>query len=188
MSIEDGRRADARENRRRLIEAAREAFAAGETVPLEAVAAQAGVGIGTLYRHFPNREALVAAVYRDQIDDLDAGATALMAGHPPVEALRRWMDLFAEWATAKRGMVQTLASMRASGALDFDASRREIEAILARLLAAGVDGGELRADADAADLRALLAGVLAASRDRDQTGRLFDFVVGALATGPAATA
>jgi AcrR family transcriptional regulator len=179
-------RADARQNRDRLIKAAREAFASGESVALEAIAESAGVGIGTLYRHFPKREALVEAVYRDQIEDLRAGARSLLASRAPADALRAWMDLFGDWAAAKRGMVQTLATMRSSGALDFGASRREIEAIIATLLAAGAAGGELRADIDPADLRSLLAGILAAASDREQAARLFDLAVGALRTGAAA--
>lgn len=186
-------RADARENRQRLIAAAREAFAGGDAVPLEAIAQRAGVGIGTLYRHFPQREALVEAVYRDQIEDLRAGADALLASRAPADALRAWMDLFAEWAAAKRGMVQTLAAMRSSGALDFDASRRQIEAIIATLLSAGLATGELRADLNPADLRSLLAGILAAAADPEQAGRLFDLTIDALrvdaspATTPKAT-
>ena len=176
----NARRSDARENRQRLIAAAREAFAGGENVPLEDIATRAGVGIGTLYRHFPKREALVEAVYRDQIDDLRAGAEALLGGHPPIEALRRWMDLFAEWAAAKRGMVETLAAMRRSGALDFDASRREIEAILARLLDAGREAGEMRAGVDPADLRSLIAGAMAVAEDDPQKQRLLALVLDAV--------
>ena len=182
MSIDGGarQRADARENRRRLIETAREAFASGENVPLEVIAARAGVGIGTLYRHFPKREALVGAVYCDQIDDLAAGAKELLASHPPVEALRLWMDLFAEWAAAKRGMVATLAAMRRSGELDFDASRREIEGILASLLGAGGEARQLRSDVDPADLRSLLAGAMAVAENGAQIGRFFDLILDAV--------
>lgn len=180
MTTQDGRRADARENHRRLIEAAREAFAEGGNVALETIAARAGVGIGTLYRHFPKREALVEAVYREQIDDLNAGADALLANHSPVEALRLWMDLFARWAAEKRGMVEALAAMRRSGLLDFAASRREIEAVLAKLLDAGREAGELRGDVDPGDLRSLLAGAMAVADDRAQAGRLFALIIDAV--------
>lgn len=84
----------------------------------------AGLGIGTLYRHLPCREALVEAVYRDQIEELRAGAAALLANRPPIAGLRAWMDLFADWVDKKRGMVATLATMRGDGTLDLDASRR----------------------------------------------------------------
>jgi len=170
-------RADARENRQRLIAAARTAFAGGEQVSLEAIARAAGVGIGTLYRHFPHREALVAAVYFDQVEELRAGAAELLAGHPPAVALRAWMDLFADWADAKRGMVSTLAAMRSSGALDLDANRQAVSDILAGLLTAGAEAGELRADVDPADVRSLLSGILAAATDRKQARRLFDLTM-----------
>ena len=170
-------RADAQQNRDRLIAAAREAFAAPGTASLEAIAEAAGVGIGTLYRHFPQREALVEAVYRDQIAELSAGADRLLAGGSAPDALRAWMDLFAAWADAKRGMIDALAAMRRSGALDL---RGEIEGILGRLLAAGAKEGSLRADIDAVDLRSLLAGILAAAADAAQRERLFDFALSGL--------
>ena len=180
MPSETRLRSDARENRDRLLKAARAAFAVGDQVSLEAVARDAGVGIATLYRNFPNREALVEAVYRDQVEDLRAGAADLLEKREPVDALRTWMGLFAEWADAKRGMVQTLAAMRSTGSVDFDASRREIEAIIDSMLAAGIRSGELRADVSAADVRSLLAGILAAANDPDQSARLFDFAIDGL--------
>lgn len=182
MDPDQGKRADARENRRRLIAAAREAFASPEHVTLESIAARAGVGIGTLYRHFPQREALVEAVYHDQIAELRHGADTLLGTQPPQVALRLWMDLFADWATAKRGMVETLAAMRKSGALDFDASKHEIEQVLATLLAAGAHAGVIRNDVSAADLRSLLAGTLAVTEDADERRRLLDLIFDAIAT------
>jgi AcrR family transcriptional regulator len=173
-------RADARENRARLIHAARQAFAGDDDVSLESIARAAGVGIGTLYRHFPQREALVEAVYRDQIEDLRVGAAELLAGRSPAAALRAWMELFADWADAKRGMVETLAAMRGSGAVDLAASRREIEDIIATMLDAGARGGELRADVEAADVRSMLAGAMAAATDRAQVARLFDLALDGL--------
>lgn len=127
--------------------------------------------------------ALVAAVCHDQIDHLRAAADALLSTHAPVDARRMWMGLFAEWATAKRGMVKTLAAMRRSSALDVDASRREIEGILVNLLAAERDARQLRADVDPADVRSLRAGAMAAAEDLTQTGRLFDLVLNAINTG-----
>jgi AcrR family transcriptional regulator len=177
------RRADARDNRERLIAAARAAFASAEHPSLEAIAKAAGVGIGTLYRHFPQREALVEAVYREQVADLRTGAEALLAVKPPAQALRAWMDLFADWADAKRGMVRTLAAMRSDATLDVGASRREIETTIGLILDAGAAAGDLRADADPADLRSLLSGILATAADRAQAGRLFDFALDALRPG-----
>src|SRR5260370_12394904 len=86
-------RADAQRNRDKLLAAATEAFAAeGEDAALETVAARAGVGIGTLYRHFPNRDALVVAAYQHEVDALSAAAAELLAAQPSDEALRAWTD------------------------------------------------------------------------------------------------
>src|ERR1700684_3038354 len=86
-------RADARENRAKLLRAAGERFAVeGSDVPLEAIARSADVGIGTLYRHFPTREALIEAVYRNEVDHLCASPAALLAELPPDEALAQWME------------------------------------------------------------------------------------------------
>src|SRR6266700_1610357 len=95
-------RADARRNRERLLHAALRAFSSGGEVTLEAIARQAGVGIGTLYRHFPTREALVEAVYRGEVARLRDTAAALLASQPPEAALRAWMDSFASYVTAKQ--------------------------------------------------------------------------------------
>ena len=184
MSSVPARRSDARQNRERLISAARELFAGDDVVALEAIAERAGVGIGTLYRHFPKREALVEAVYRNQVEELRVAARALLETFSPAVALRAWMDLFARWAVVKRGMVQTIAAMRQSGQMDFDASRREIEAIIASLLEAGVAAGELRGDVDPADLRSMLAGTLTAAEGPEQAGRLFDLTMDALRRAP----
>lgn len=97
-------RADARRNRERLLASAAAAFAAADgPVSLEAIARDAGVGIGTLYRHFPNREALVEAVYSAELAEVAASAVELLDRHPPVIALRRWMDRYAAFVAAKRG-------------------------------------------------------------------------------------
>ncbi|WEG09752.1 helix-turn-helix domain containing protein [Microbacterium horticulturae] len=173
-------RADARENRAELIRAARGAFAAEERPSLEAIARAAGVGIGTLYRHFPRREALVEAVYRDQVEELRAGAARLLGEQTPAMALRAWMELFADWADAKRGMVDTLAAMRQEGVVDLDASRREIEDIIATMLDAGARAHDVRSDIGATDVRSLLAGILAAGTDRAQVSTLFDLALDGL--------
>src|ERR1700734_1630889 len=98
-------RGDAERNRARLLDAARAAFASGrEPVTLEQIARCAEVGIGTLYRHFPTREALVEALYRKELADLCASAARLLQTHPPEQALRAWMDGFADYMAAKREM------------------------------------------------------------------------------------
>src|SRR5258705_7895484 len=109
-------RADAQRNRIRLLEAAVRAFSQdGPDVTLEAVAKDAGVGIGTLYRHFPTREALVEAAYRNELARLCDAVADLLQTMPPDEALRTWMDRFVDYMTTKRGMADALRAVIASG-------------------------------------------------------------------------
>lgn len=111
-------RSDARRNRERLLHAAAAAFTAnGASASLESIARDAGVGIGTLYRHFPNREALVEAVYQAELAEVAAAAGQLLKRHPPKIALRRWMDRYASFVAAKRGMAESLQAIFASGAI-----------------------------------------------------------------------
>ena len=109
-------RADASRNRDRLLKVASRVFVSADAEPsMRAIAREAGVGIGTLYRHFPTRESLVEAVYRDQVAGLTAGARDLLAQLPPPAALRRWMDLFGNWIATKNGMLDTLLALIESG-------------------------------------------------------------------------
>ena len=118
MSDADARalRADAARNRDTLLAVATRVFATSETEPsMRAIAREAGVGIATLYRHFPTRESLVDAVYHDQVKRLTAGARELLGQLPPGTAMRRWMDLFGDWLATKHGMLGTLLAMIESG-------------------------------------------------------------------------
>src|SRR5688572_16482636 len=120
-------RADARRNRERLLAAAAELFGAVEgEVTLSAVAAKAGVGIGTLYRHFPTREALVEAVYRNEIDRLCEAAEMLLRQLPPEAALADWMDRYAAMVAAKRGMAEALTRVRDSDTGDLARAKARI--------------------------------------------------------------
>jgi AcrR family transcriptional regulator len=102
-------RADAQRNRVRLLETAKAAFAEkGSGASLDEIARTAGVGAGTLYRHFPNRDALVAAVYRNETEQLVVAATRLAEMHPPVMALREWLLLFVDYIATKHGMYEVL--------------------------------------------------------------------------------
>jgi AcrR family transcriptional regulator len=150
-------RADARRNRDRLIAAARDLFAeAGTDVSLDAVARRAGVGAGTLYRHFPTRDALVEAAYRSEVAELSAAADDLLATRPPDVALAEWMDRFVAYAAAKRGMRAALQSVVASGSDVFADARRQNLSTIATLLAAGAEAGTIRPDVEAEDvLRAM---------------------------------
>jgi AcrR family transcriptional regulator len=145
-------RADAQRNRDRLLAAAVELFsAAGEDVSLEAVAKRAGVGIGTLYRHFPTREALLEAAYRNEVCQLSEAADALLAAHPADEALALWLDRFVSYASAKRGMGTALRAMVSCSDLFSDARAMNLAAI-SRLLDAGVRAGTIRADVGPEDV------------------------------------
>jgi AcrR family transcriptional regulator len=175
--------AEARRNRRTLVAVATQAFASGERVPLETIARDAGVGIGTLYRHFPTREALVEAVYHDQVERLSSGAQELLSTHPPAEALRLWMDLFLGWAATKNGMIDTLRTVIASGDIGPGEMRDGLVIVVSTFLDAGAAAGDLRADVDPADVAATLAGVLAvagAPEQHDQAGRMFDLLLAGL--------
>jgi AcrR family transcriptional regulator len=151
-------RADAVRNRDRVLEAAKAVFSAGgPDASLEAVARRAGVGIGTLYRHFPTREALFEAVYRREVQQLSELAEQLKNEAAPVEALRRWLRSNVEFVATKKGMSAALAiAVQGSSELSahaFDRLTKAVGALLDRAVAAG----EIRSDISAEDvLRALI--------------------------------
>jgi AcrR family transcriptional regulator len=149
-------RADARRNREALLQAAAELFAEeGTDVSLEAVAARAGVGIGTLYRNFPNRDSLVEAAYRTEVAQLCDAASELLASRAPDVALAEWMDRFVTYAAAKRGMAGALKAVNAKTDL-YSQTRGQITGAIGGLLDAGVEAGSLRADVEPEDvLRAM---------------------------------
>lgn len=177
-------RADARRNRERLLEAARRAFASGaENVPLDAIARQAGVGIGTLYRHFPTREALAEAVYRTELGKVCDSAPALLAERTADNALRAWMDGFADYVTAKREMASALRAVIASGAVTSAQARAQLSAAVQTMLDAGTADRTLRGDVAAQDVVASMVGVFLACGQpgqREQAGRMLDLLVDGL--------
>src|SRR4051812_15643531 len=147
------KRADARRNREKLLAAAGELFASkGTDVSLDAVAKHAGLGIGTLYRHFPTRDALVEAAYRAEVSHLCEAAEALLQTNPPDVALERWMERFSAYAAAKKGMKGALNQVAAGGSEVFAETRVQIISALEQRLAGGVAGGALRADVPADDV------------------------------------
>jgi AcrR family transcriptional regulator len=176
-------RADAERNRARLLDAARAAFASGrEPVTLEQIARDSGVGIGTLYRHFPTREALVEALYRKELADLCASVDDLLATLPPDRALRAWMDRFADYVAAKREMADTLRVVFASGTVTVSHAREELAAASA-VLAAGADTRTLRDDVRPEDIVALIVGSFTATSlagGREQLERMFDLLMDAV--------
>lgn len=177
-------RADAKRNRERLLAAASAAFAAADgVVTLEAIARDAGVGIGTLYRHFPSREALIEAVYRAELAEVSASATELLASHRPAVALRRWMNRYAEFVAAKRGMAESLRAVFESGAVDHNDTRASIFGAVELLLEAGAADGSLRADVRAEDVVSSLLGIFLASGSAEQAQRMLDLLAAGVRAG-----
>lgn len=147
-------RSDATRNRERLIEAAKTVLAGGGPgASLEAVAREADVGIGTLYRHFPTREALFQAVYRREVEHLIELANALEVQSPPHDALRSWIHALVDLVETKRGLLGTLSLVPTEGskAMYAEISGRLQDAVR-RLVARAVDKGEIRPDITAEDL------------------------------------
>ena len=133
-----------------LLDAAVRAFANdGADVTLDAIAKSAGVGIGTLYRHFPTRDALVEAAYRQELAHLCEAVPGLLRSLPPDEATRTWMDRFIDYMTTKRYMAGALQAVIASGGDPYAQSRGRLIAAITALLDAGVNAGTLRSDVDA---------------------------------------
>ncbi|MFF5075447.1 TetR/AcrR family transcriptional regulator [Actinoplanes sp. NPDC000266] len=174
-------RADARRNRDRVLAAARVALADGEeSLAMVSVARDAGVGVGTLYRHFPTREALVEAVYAAELDDVTSSASALLDQLPPEAALRAWLDRYAAFLATKRGMMDTLRSSFAAGRIG-PHTRERVTAALRALLDSGARAGTLRGDVDPEDAASMLHGIfLTAGGDPQRTSRMLGLLADAL--------
>ncbi len=186
MSDVDARllRADAARNRGALLAAATRVFASADAEPsMREIAREAGVGIATLYRHFPTRESLVDAVYHGQVQRLTAGARELLEQLPPTEALRRWMDLFADWLATKHGMTDTLVTMIDSGAIAHAQTRTELLQTITTILDAGNAAGDIRTDVSAEDIAAGLIGIFTVAGkppQRAQATRLLNLLMDGL--------
>ncbi len=186
MPADGGRplRADAQRNRGRLLAVAVRAFSEeGPDVTLESIARDAGVGIGTLYRHFPTREALVEAAYRNELARLCDAAADLLRAVPPDEATRTWMDRFIDYMTTKRGMADALRAVIASGGDPFAQTRGRLLGAITALLGAGAAAGIIRGDVDPGDVLASLSGVSLAAGEpaqRDQARRMLDLLMDGL--------
>ncbi len=177
-------RADAQRNRERLLRVAVAEFAEhGQDVPLETIAARAGVGIGTLYRHFPNREALIVAAYQQEVDSLCASAPELIATMPADQALRTWAVRFTDYVATKRAMGDALRSAVASDASFFSETKQRISGALRLLLEAGAASGALRPDSDPDDVMRVMSAIWFLPDGpewRRDVGRMLDLVIDGL--------
>jgi AcrR family transcriptional regulator len=174
-------RADARRNREILLAAAAEVYAErGVEASLEEVARRAGVGIGTLYRHFPTRDELNEAVYRREVERLCGGVQELIDENPADVALAIWMRRFAGYVATKKGMAQALKSVLGADNELFSYSRRRINEAIDALVANAVAKQAIRDDVDAEDLLRAMSGICLATDTTDgtdRTERLVDLLV-----------
>ena len=166
-------RADAEQNRQVLLETAKAAFAEkGASVPLEEIARNAGVGIGTLYRHFPNREALLQEVYADESEKLAAAAERLIASEPPIEALREWLRLFVRYFATKQLVIEALgAKLQSSGA--------GIETAINTLARNAEKHGDIKLDVEPLDILRAVVGIAAYAKPgwEKNAYRMIDIVI-----------
>jgi AcrR family transcriptional regulator len=152
-------RADAQRNRERLIDVAKVAFAdAGPDVSLDEIARRASVGIGTLYRHFPTRDAIVEAVYRREVRQLAEAATRLLRSLPAGEALHQWMRLFVEYIATKKVIASALGSIVGGASELYASSGAQITEAMSLLVRRAAESGDIRPDVDPDDLLRALVG------------------------------
>jgi AcrR family transcriptional regulator len=184
-------RADARRNRDKLMVAASEAFAEhGIDTSLEDIARKAGVGIGTLYRHFPSRDALMEAVYRHQVEALCRQADELLATSTPVDALAVWMQQFVGYVATKRGMATALKAVVGKDSELFAYTHGLIHVCIDNLLARAAESGAIRSDVEGGDLMRALSGICLVSDQegwQEQARRLVALLLDGLRYQPAAT-
>jgi AcrR family transcriptional regulator len=181
-------RADAQRNRIRLLETAKAAFAEkGPGASLDEIARTAGVGAGTLYRHFPTRDALIEAVYRNETQQLVAAATRLAETHSPIVALREWLLLFVDYMVTKHGMYEALNSLVGGTSELYSASTKLITRAIAKLVDGAVASGDIHLDLDPLDLLRALAGVANISPGSDgkrAARRMVDILIAGIGHEP----
>jgi AcrR family transcriptional regulator len=174
-------RADAQRNRERILEVAKEAFTrSGADTSLDDIAKEAGVGPGTLYRHFPTREELLEAVYRCEVEKLAAAERKFAQEVSPIEALRAWMLLFVDYIAAKKIIAPVLNALIVDPKKVYEASHAQIWEAIHALVGRAIQSGDIRADLDPIDLLRALIGVanVATSPDWQQSAkRLVDILI-----------
>ena len=182
-------RADASRNREKLVEIAATAFAErGGNASLEEIARQAGVGIGTLYRHFPTREHLVEVLYRREVEALCAAAEELAQREAPDVALAEWMQRFVDYIAAKRGMANSLRILFDANSEVFANTSGMVALALQRLVDAAIADGSIRSDIDISDISQALSGIYSAPDTpdwRDRSRRLVSLLMDGLRWGSA---
>lgn len=167
-------RADAERNHARILAAAQKAFTRhGVNASLDQIARKAGVGPGTLYRHFPTREALLEAVYRTEVEKLAAAEPKLARLKPPIEALRAWMLLFVDYIATKQIIAPALNTLVGGRSKVFEASGGLIKGAIHALVERAIESGDIRPDLDPVDLLRALVGVsyIASGPDWRQSAR-----------------
>jgi AcrR family transcriptional regulator len=153
-------RADALRNRERILEIAKHAFTkSGANISLDDVAKKAGIGAGTLYRHFPTRDALLEAVYRTEVEKLSAAQQKFAETMSPVEALRAWMLLFVDYIAAKQIIAPALNTIVGGPSKLFEATGTLIKGAIHALVERAIESGDIRPDLDPLDLLRALVGV-----------------------------
>lgn len=175
-SPSDGRkpRTDAQRNRERILEVAKQAFTrSGANASLDDIAKDAGVGPGTLYRHFPTREELLKAVYRTELEKLAAAEQKLAETMPPIEALRAWLLLFVDAVAAKQIIAPALNTLLGDHKKMFEASYARMQEAIRALVKRAIKSGDIRKDLDPMDLLRALVGVshVASGPDWQQSAR-----------------
>jgi AcrR family transcriptional regulator len=180
-------RQDALENRQRLLDVAVRAFAEqGLDAATRSIAKQAGVGVGTLYRHFPTREALIDAAYQHELTRVCEKAEELLARHTAADATRAWVDHLLDYATAKRGMSEALNAVIASGGDPYASSHTLLVNAVGALLEAGAQDGTLRTDISREDVLLAMSGIAQSTGQygtREQAARLIDLLMDGLTKG-----
>ena len=174
-------RTDAQRNRERILSVAKVAFTRhGADASLDDIAKEAGVGAGTLYRHFPNRDALIEGVYRTEVEKLAAAQRRFVETMPPIEALRAWMLLFVDYIAAKHIIAPALNTIVGGAAKLYEGSRTQIQGAIDALVKRAIKSGDIRKDLDPFDLLRALIGVsnVASTPDWQQSAkRLVDILI-----------
>ena len=174
-------RTDARRNRERILEVAKEAFTrSGANASLDDVAKEAAVGAGTLYRHFPTRDALIEEVYRAEVEKLAAAERKFYEAMPPVEALRAWMLLFVDYIATKQIIAPALNSLVGGPSKLYEGSRARVQGAIDALVKRAIKNGDIRRDLEPFDLLRALIGVshVASGPDWQQSARrLVDILI-----------